>query len=345
MRKILVTGGAGYIGSHTVIELHNAGYDPIIVDDFSNSEKQILNGIDQILGRKVKVYEGDCKDRRFIQQILRIENEISGIIHFAAHKAVGESVKDPLKYYENNLHSLITLLYEVTFNRIPNFVFSSSCTVYGQPEVLPVTEDTPIQKAKSPYGSTKIIGEDIIADTVRSLEKFKGDSVFKALSLRYFNPIGAHPTTHIGEYPLGEPANLIPYLTQTVAGWRKQLTVFGNDYNTSDGTCVRDYIHVVDLAKAHVKALQYLDGSKDKILYDSLNVGIGKGYTVLELIKAFEKMTGKKVNHQIGDRRPGDVEQVFADVSKAERLLDWKAEESIEDALLHAWKWQETLTR
>ena len=345
MRKILVTGGAGYIGSHTVIELHNAGYDPIIVDDFSNSEKQILNGIDQILGKKVKVYEGDCKDRRFIQQILRIENGVSGIIHFAAHKAVSESVKDPLKYYENNLHSLITLLYEVTFNRIPNFVFSSSCTVYGQPESLPVTEETPIQKAKSPYGSTKIIGEDIISDTIKSLQKFKGDSVLKALALRYFNPIGAHPSSKIGEYPLGEPENLVPYITQTVAGWRKQLTVFGSDYDTPDGTCVRDYIHVVDVAKAHVRAIQYLEKSEDKLLYDHMNLGMGHGYTVKQLIDSFEKVTGQKLNYQLGERRPGDVEQVFADVSKAEKLLEWKAEESIEDALLHAWKWQETLTR
>ena len=345
MGKIIVTGGAGYIGSHTVVELHNAGYEPIIVDDFSNSDKQVLTGLDQIIGRKIKVYEGDCQERRFIQQILRIENEVSGIIHFAAFKAVGESSRDPLKYYENNIHSLTTLLREVTFNRIPNFVFSSSCTVYGQPDKLPVTEETPTKTAESPYGNTKIIGERIISDLVQSLKTFKPDSTFKALSLRYFNPIGAHQTSKIGELPIGEPANLVPYITQTVAGWRKQLTVFGDDYKTEDGTCVRDYIHVVDLAKAHVSALKYLEAQNDRIHYDRINVGIGKGFSVLQIIKAFEKITGEKVNYSIGDRRAGDVEQVFADVSKATEILDWKCEESIENALLHAWNWQKTLTR
>jgi UDP-glucose 4-epimerase len=345
MRKIIVTGGAGYIGSHTVVELHNSGYDPIIVDDFSNSDKQILTGIDQIIGRKVKVYEGDCQERRFIQQILRIENEVSGIIHFAAFKAVGESVKDPLKYYQNNILSLTTLLREITFNRIPNFVFSSSCTVYGEPEDLPVTEKNEIKEAKSPYGNTKIIGERIISDLVESLRSFKSESNFRGLSLRYFNPVGAHPSSKIGELPLGEPANLIPYVTQTVAGWRKQLTVFGDDYNTEDGTCVRDYIHVVDLAKAHVSALQYLENHEERILYDTINVGVGKGYSVKQIIDAFEQITGEKINYKIGDRRTGDVEQVYADVSKARELLKWQSKESIEEALLHAWNWQKTLTR
>jgi UDP-glucose 4-epimerase len=345
MRKIIVTGGAGYIGSHTVVELFNAGYDPIIVDDFSNSDKQVLNGIDLIVGKKVKVYEGDCIDKRFIQQILRIEGQVSGIIHFAAHKAVGESVQNPLKYYENNLQALITLLKEMILSRIPNFVFSSSCTVYGQPDALPVTEKTELKNAGSPYGNTKIIGERIIEDTAGSLEQFKNESVFRTLSLRYFNPIGAHSSSKIGELPLGEPANLVPYITQTAAGWRKKLTIFGSDYQTEDGTCIRDYIHVMDLARAHVKALQYLEQHSRRIIYDQINIGIGKGYSVLEIIKSFEQITGEKLDYSIGERRPGDVEQVYADVSKAKKQLGWEAEETIENALLHAWNWQKTLHR
>ena len=343
MKKVLVTGGAGYIGSHTVVELHNVGYEPVVLDNFSNSEQGAIDGIESILGRKITVCEEDCNNGQAVRRVIEAHGPFVGVIHFAAYKSVVESVRDPLAYYQNNVVSLVSILQECLGNEIPNFIFSSSCTVYGQPEHLPVTESTPIQKSGSPYGSTKIVGETVLTDLIASLQKLDSDSVLKVIALRYFNPIGAHPSAKIGELPLGVPDNLIPYVTQTAAGKREQLTIFGDDYDTPDGTCIRDYIHVVDLAKAHVSALGYLEARKEKLMYDFVNVGIGEGKSVMEVVKAFEKVTGEKLNTTIGNRRPGDIEKIYADVAKSRSLLNWQAEESIENALLHAWNWQKTL--
>jgi UDP-glucose 4-epimerase len=334
MRKIIVTGGAGYIGSHTVVELYNNGYEPIIVDNFSNSEKSVLDGIQQIIGVKIKLYEGDCTDKGFMRNVFRIENP-SGAIHFAAYKAVGESVQKPLAYYHNNIESLVVLLECMQEFNCPNLVFSSSCTVYGTPDKLPVTEESPIKEAESPYGYTKQIAERIIRDSIESTDNLS------AVALRYFNPIGAHPSSKIGELPIGIPNNLIPFVTQTAAGIREELTVFGNNYNTPDGTNIRDYIHVVDLAKAHVKTLDYI--GKHANLFDVINVGTGNGNSVLEVIKTFEKVSGQALPYRIGERRQGDVEKVYASVDKATDTLDWQAELSLEDALRDAWNWQLTL--
>ncbi len=331
--KILVTGGAGFIGSHTVVSLVNAGFEPIIVDDFSNSERSALDGLRAILGRDVTCYPVNCNDAVAMEDIFRKETPI-GVIHFAAYKAVGESVAQPLKYYRNNLDSLLLLLELLPKHNVRNFVFSSSCTVYGQPEQLPVTEETPRLPAQSPYGNTKSIGEDIIRDAVHA------QIPVKALALRYFNPIGAHPSAQIGELPLGVPANLVPFITQTAAGIRSSLTVYGNDYNTPDGTCVRDYIDVVDLADAHVQAVKKLIESVDNSSYDVINIGTGRGETVLNVIKTFEQETGVTVNYSIGPRRPGDVEQVYADVSKANQVLNWSARRSLAESLRDAWQWQ-----
>jgi UDP-glucose 4-epimerase len=334
--KILVTGGAGFIGSHTIVELHQAGFEPVIIDDFSNSDPSALEGIGKIIGREVKTYQADCNDLGALRQIFR-EQEIGGVIHFAASKAVGESVKLPLKYYENNLNSLIQLIKVMLENGRTNLVFSSSCTVYGQPSKLPVTESSPILPAESPYGNTKQICEEIIADTVKS------GAPLKALALRYFNPIGAHPSAYIGELPIGTPGNLVPFITQTAAGLREQLTVFGKDYSTPDGTCIRDYIHVMDLAKAHVKALQLLFEQKTTNYYDFFNVGTGRGASVLEVIRTFEEVTGVKLNYRFGERRSGDIEQIYAEVDKATQLLQWKAEKSLREGLADAWRWQQKL--
>lgn len=333
--NILVTGGAGYIGSHVVVELHNAGYQPIILDDFSNSEKSALEGLKAITGQEFVCYTGDCNDKSLLQRICS-EQHIDGAIHFAAFKAVGESVEKPLKYYHNNVGSMVTLLSVMEEYNVHNIVFSSSCTVYGQPDHLPVTEESPKKEAESPYGNTKQICEEVLADTVGSSDSLKG------IALRYFNPIGAHPSSHIGELPLGVPNNLVPFVTQTAAGIRKELAVFGDDYDTQDGTCVRDYIHVVDLAKAHVRALEYLTESETS-LFDVFNIGTGKGNSVLEVIHAFEKSTGEKLNYRIAPRRPGDVEKVFADPTKSQETLGWKAEKSLEEALSDSWNWQLTL--
>ena len=334
MMKIIVTGGAGYIGSHTVVELYNSGFEPIIIDNFSNSEKSVLDGLQEIIGVKVKLYEGDCTDKAFMRDVFKIENP-DGAIHFAAYKAVGESVENPLKYYHNNLVSLIVLLDNMIQFGSKNLVFSSSCTVYGTPNKLPVTEKSPIKKAESPYGNTKQIAEKIIEDTVKSSDKLS------AVALRYFNPIGAHPSAKIGELPLGVPNNLVPFVTQTAAGIREKLVVFGDDYNTPDGSNIRDYIHVVDLAKAHVKTLEYTQ--KHNQLFDAINVGTGNGNSVLEVIETFKKVTGQKLPYKIGERRAGDVEQVYASVDKSKKILDWEAELNLEDALLDAWNWQLTL--
>ncbi len=334
-KNIIVTGGAGYIGSHTVVELLTQGYSPIIVDNFSNSEKSVMGGVEEITGKQVSLFEGDCTDKAFMTQVFSETNPV-GVIHFAAYKAVGESVDKPLVYYRNNVVSLLVLLEVMKEHNCHQLVFSSSCTVYGTPKKLPVTEQSPTQKAISPYGNTKQIAEDIIKDQVVA------NSGLSAVALRYFNPIGAHPTGVIGELPLGIPGNLVPFVTQTAAGLRKELTIFGNNYNTPDGTNIRDYIHVVDLAKAHVKTLDYLSGKKG--FYDFINVGTGTGTSVLEIVNTFEKVSGQKLNYTIGQRRAGDVEQIYASVDKSNQVLNWKTELTVEDALRDAWNWQTKLT-
>lgn len=333
--KILVTGGAGFIGSHTVVELINAGHEPIIIDNFNNSDKSALKGIKKIIKKSVKCYEKDCNDSKILEQICIKEN-IEGIIHFAAYKAVGESVENPIKYYENNLGSTLNVLKVMIKLGIKNLVFSSSCTVYGQPDQIPVTEETPRQPATSPYGNTKTMCEDILRDTITA------GNLLKIIALRYFNPIGAHPSAYIGELPNGVPSNLVPFITQTAAGIRKKLTVFGSDYNTSDGTNVRDFIHVVDLAKAHVSALELLNKQSDNY-YDIFNIGTGTGNTVLEIIKTFEIVNKLKLNYEIGPRRAGDVEKIYGSVEKAERLMGWKVEKTLADSLKDAWRWEKKL--
>lgn len=336
--RVLVTGGTGYIGSHTVVELMAAGFEVVIADDLSNSEIQVLDRIEKITGVKPDFEEINLCDKEKVKSLFQ-KYTIQSIIHFAASKAVGESVQIPLHYYKNNLLSLINLLEEMKDGKAQNIVFSSSCTVYGQPDKLPVTEDAPIKPAESPYGNTKQMCEEIIRDTC------KVEQEIKAIALRYFNPVGAHESALIGELPLGVPANLVPFITQTAAGIREQMSVFGNDYNTPDGSCIRDYIHVVDLAKAHVVALQRMTGRRQKSNYEFFNIGAGNGYSVLEVIKAFEKVTGKKLNYKIVDRRPGDIEQIWADTKIANEELGWKAEKGIEEMMLSAWKWQEGLMK
>ena len=335
MSSIIVTGGAGYIGSHTVVELVNAGFEPLIVDNFSNSEPSVLEGIEKIIARKVQLIEGDCTNPDFMDQLFATNKDVEAVIHFAAFKSVSESVEQPLKYFQNNLNSLMVLLDKMKSHNVNDLVFSSSCTVYGQPDVLPVTEDSPFQPAASPYGRTKQLSEEII-------ETLCGISDIRAVSLRYFNPIGAHPSSLIGELPIGVPTNLVPFLTQTVAGWRNQLVVHGDDYSTSDGTCIRDYIHVVDLAKAHVKALEYLR-SKPKPAYLAFNVGTGHGVSVLEVINTFEEATAQKVQFIVGPKRSGDIEKIWASASRAEKELGWRSEITLEEALKDAWNWQSTL--
>ena len=338
MSKILVTGGLGYIGSHTVVELHNQGYEITIVDDLSNTSLDVLKRINKITNSSINYVNLDLKNVEATKIFISENNDIDGVIHFAASKAVGESVDNPLKYYINNISSLTNLLNELKdLNKKINFIFSSSATVYGKPINVPITELEPIKNAESPYGNTKQIGEEIIRDLVNS------NSNFKAISLRYFNPIGAHSSALIGELPIGVPQNLVPFITQTSIGLRKELTVFGNNYPTRDGSCVRDYIHVVDLAKAHIKSLDKLISNKDKSYYDTFNIGTGKGTSVLELIKCFENVTENKLNFKIGDRRKGDVAECFADVSKANKFLNWKSEISVEDSLLSSWNWEKNI--
>jgi UDP-glucose 4-epimerase len=335
MKKILITGGAGYIGSHTAVELWNAGMEAIILDDLSNSDIKVLDRLEEITGKRFSFYQGDCADKALLSRITA-EHQIEGVIHFAAFKAVGESTAFPLKYYKNNVGSLVLLLEFMQEKGIKDLVFSSSCTVYGQPEVLPVTEATPRQEAESPYGNTKKICEDILIDFVKSKPGIR------VVALRYFNPVGAHPTSKIGELPLGVPANLVPFVTQTAAGIREKLTVYGNDYDTVDGSCVRDYIHVVDVADAHVKALSYLSG-QERDFYEVFNVGTGNGNTVLEVIHAFEKVNGIKLNYVIGPRRPGDVEKTWANTSKINQVLGWYPKYSLEDSMRDSWNWQKSL--
>lgn len=334
-KKVLVTGGAGFIGSHTVVELVNSGYTPIIIDDFSNSNKEALQGIKNILNKEVAFYEGDCNNAETLLNIINQEG-IGSIIHFAAFKAVGESVKLPLKYYHNNVGSLVTLLDVMKQTNVANLVFSSSCTVYGQPDAIPVTEATVRKEAASPYGNTKSICEDILRDTNISGQNSK------FIALRYFNPVGAHESAEIGELPNGVPSNLVPFITQTAAGIRESLTVFGNDYNTPDGTNIRDFIHVVDLAKAHVSALDKIEKSTGNF-FDVYNIGTGQGNSVLEIINTFEKVNGLKLNYKIGDRREGDVEKIYGDVQKAALELNWKVEKTLEDSLRDAWRWEKKI--
>jgi UDP-glucose 4-epimerase len=337
IKKVIVTGGAGFIGSHTAVQLVEAGYTPVVVDNFCNSERSVMERLEKIIGKPVKLHDVDCGDRTKMERVLAEEGEIYGLIHFAAYKAVGASMSKPLDYYQNNLGSLVSVLQVMAAAKVRRFVFSSSCTVYGQPDVLPVTEQSPIKTAESPYGRTKQFCEDVIGDHVAS-----GANI-GAVILRYFNPVGAHESSLIGELPIGAPENLVPYITQTAVGIRKELTIFGNDYDTPDGTCIRDYIHVVDLAAAHVKALEWIERQPDKPLKQVFNVGTGKGTSVLEVIQAFEKASGQRLNYKIGPRRPGDVVQTYADVSKSTKELGWKAKLGIVEAMRDAYKWQVAL--
>jgi UDP-glucose 4-epimerase len=336
--KILVTGGTGYIGSHTVVELMASGYDVLIIDDLSNSEQQVVERIEKITGAQpVYDYFNIC-DRPRLEAFLNQHKGIEAIIHFAASKAVGESVAKPLHYYQNNLVSLINLLQLMPERNIENLVFSSSCTVYGQPDQLPVTEQSPIKPAESPYGNTKQISEEIIRDACAAQPQLK------AIALRYFNPVGAHPSALIGELPLGVPNNLVPFITQTAAGIREKLSIFGDDYNTPDGTAIRDYIHVVDLAKAHVIAVARMLEHKQRKNTEVFNLGTGHGYSVMEVVKSFERVTGQKLNYQVVGRRPGDVEQVWADTTFANEELGWKATLELDEMMRSAWKWQQQLS-
>jgi len=335
--KILVTGGTGYIGSHTAVELINNGFEVVIVDNLSNSREDVLEGIEKITGTRPTFEKFDLCEINLLDNFFQQHQDIKAIIHFAASKAVGESVDKPLLYYRNNLQSLINILELMGKYSIPNIAFSSSCTVYGQPEQLPVTEKSPILPAESPYGNTKQISEEIIRDTLRTNDKVN------AISLRYFNPVGAHESAAIGELPLGVPANLVPFITQTAAGLRKELSVFGEDYNTPDGTAIRDYIHVVDLAKAHVIAVERMIQQKQRSNYEVFNLGTGNGFSVLEVVQAFESSTGEKLNYKIVDRREGDIEQVWADTTFANQELGWNAELDLKSMMSSAWKWQQVL--
>jgi UDP-glucose 4-epimerase len=338
-KKILITGGTGYIGSHTAVELIEDGFEVVIIDNLSNSEPEVVDRIEKITGVRPALEVFDLCNSSLTDQFFSKHKDIYAIIHFAAYKAVGESVNKPLEYYSNNLVSLINLLDSMKKHCIENMVFSSSCTVYGQPEKLPVTEESPVQKAMSPYGNTKQIGEEIIMDTTISTDKIR------AISLRYFNPIGAHPSALIGELPLGIPENLVPYITQTAIGWRDELKVFGTDYDTPDGSCIRDYLHVSDLAKAHVMAVKRLIDKKNLKAYEVFNLGTGKGVSVLEAIHSFEKVSKVKLKYKITGRRRGDIIKIWADPSLANEVLNWKTVYSLDDCMLTAWEWQKQLAK
>ena len=336
MKKVLVTGGLGFIGSHTVVELHNAGFEAIIIDNLSNSSISVLDGIERIIGKKPVFENLDLRDKASVQSFFTKYNDVVGVIHFAASKAVGESVENPLLYYENNINALVYILQELSKMAEANFIFSSSCTVYGQAEKMPITEDASIQTAMSPYGNTKQIGEEIITDTAKVTS-------INSILLRYFNPVGAHPTAEIGELPIGVPQNLMPFITQTGIGLREQLSVYGDDYPTPDGTAVRDYIHVVDLAKAHVVAMQRLLNKQNLEKVETFNLGTGTGSSVLEVITAFEKVSGKKLPYKIVGRREGDITSAYANTDKANQVLGWKAELTLEESLASAWKWEQKI--
>lgn len=337
--KILVTGGLGFIGSHTVVELQNEGFDVVIIDDLSNSSEKVMDGIVAITGKKPVFEKFDLKEKTKVQDFFKRHQDIAGVIHFAASKAVGESVEKPLLYYENNIGTLVYLLQELSNLEKSSFIFSSSCTVYGQADKMPITESAPVKEAESPYGNTKQMGEEIIRDTCKVVPSLK------AIALRYFNPMGAHPSAEIGELPIGVPQNLMPYITQTGMGIREALSVFGGDYPTEDGTCIRDYIHVVDLAKAHVVALQRLLNSTNEENYEVFNVGTGTGSSVLEAIQSFERVSGKKLNYKIVDRRPGDITSAFADTTKANTVLGWKAKSTLDEAMQSAWDWEQKIRK
>ena len=332
-KKILVTGGAGYIGSHTVVELINAGYQPVIVDNYSNSSAKILDQLEEITGVKTINFNFDLCDERATADFVDQHPDISGVIHFAAYKAVGESVEKPLKYYHNNVYSLINLLEAFNSKKV-NFVFSSSCTVYGQPDELPVTEHAPVKKAESPYGNTKQIAEEILSQVAAVNQNLR------VTALRYFNPVGAHSTALIGELPIGVPQNLVPFITQSAIGKRGPITVYGNDYDTPDGSCIRDYIHVVDLAKAHVAALNQMEKEHSNSNYKVYNIGTGKGSSVLDVVKAFENSTGVQLDYKIGPRRAGDIEKIYGDVTKSAAELGWKAELGLDEMMRSAWEWE-----
>ena len=336
MKKVLVTGGLGFIGSHTVVELHNAGFEAVIIDNLSNSSISVLDGIERIIGYKPFFQNIDLRDKFAVQDFFVQHQDVVGVIHFAASKAVGESVENPLLYYENNLNTLVYILQELSQTPEANFIFSSSCTVYGQAEKMPITEDASVQPAMSPYGNTKQIGEEIITDTTKVTN-------INAILLRYFNPVGAHPSAEIGELPNGVPQNLVPFITQTGMGLRQQLSVYGNDYPTPDGTAIRDYIHVVDLAKAHVVALQRLLNKQNAEKVETFNLGTGTGSSVLEVIQAFEKVSGQKLPYQIVGRREGDITSAYANTDKANTVLGWKAELTLEESLASAWKWEQKI--
>jgi UDP-glucose 4-epimerase len=332
--KIVVTGGLGFIGSHTVVELQNEGFEVVIIDNLSNADEKVLDGIFNITAKKPLFEKIDLRDKASVQNFFKKHNDLAGVIHFAASKAVGESVENPLLYYENNINSLVYLLQELTALSEANFIFSSSCTVYGQAEKMPITEDASVQPAMSPYGNTKQIGEEIINDTAKVTN-------LNSILLRYFNPIGAHPSAEIGELPLGVPQNLVPFITQTAMGLRQELSVFGNDYPTPDGTAVRDYIDVVDLAKAHVVAMQRLLKKQNLEKVETFNLGTGTGSSVLEVINAFEKISGQKLPYKIVARREGDITSAYANTDKANNVLGWKAQTTLEEALASAWKWEQ----
>jgi UDP-glucose 4-epimerase len=334
--KILVTGGLGFIGSHTVVELQNEGFEVVIIDNLSNSSEDVMKGIVAITGKKPIFENIDLREKHLVKDIFKKHDDIAGVIHFAASKAVGESVENPLLYYENNISTLVYILQELQQKTAAHFIFSSSCTVYGQAEKMPITENAPIQPALSPYGNTKQIGEEIITEVCKV-------SGINAILLRYFNPIGSHPSSKIGELPLGVPQNLVPFITQTGFGLRKELSVYGNDYPTPDGTAIRDYIHVVDLAKAHVIALQRLLNDKNKAKVETFNLGTGTGSSVLEAITAFEKVSGKKLPYKIVARREGDITSAYANTEKANTILGWKAHYNLEEAMASAWKWEQKI--
>lgn len=334
--KILVTGGLGFIGSHTVVELQNEGFEVVTIDNLSNSSLSVLDGIEKISGKKPIFEELDLRDKKSVQDFFKKYEDIAGVIHFAASKAVGESVENPLLYYENNINTLVYILQELLQKPEANFIFSSSCTVYGQAEIMPITENAPVQQAMSPYGNTKQIGEEIINEVCKV-------SNINSILLRYFNPIGAHPSAEIGELPIGVPQNLVPFITQTGFGLRKELSVYGNDYPTPDGTCIRDYIHVVDLAKAHVIALKRLLNKKNLEKVETFNLGTGTGSSVLEVIQAFENVSGKKLSYKIVDRREGDIVSAYANTDKANNILGWKAQSSLLESMASAWKWEQKI--
>jgi UDP-glucose 4-epimerase len=333
--KILTTGGAGFIGAHTVVELHKAGFDTVIIDNLSRTDEILLKGIETITGKKPNFHKGDCCDVDFVRSVFKKEGNIAGVIHFAAYKAVGESVEKPLDYYRNNIGSLVTILEVMKEFNVKDFIFSSSCTVYGQPDIIPVNESAPFKPAESPYGATKQMSERILEDAYKT--------GYRIISLRYFNPIGAHPSGTLGELPIGVPGNLLPFVTQTAIGKRKKLTVFGSDYDTPDGTNIRDFIHVVDVADAHVKSFEYLQKQPAGNNYEAFNLGTGDGVSVLKLINKFEEVTGVKLNYEIGPRRPGDVVKVYADPNKIMTKMGWKPSFSLEDSLKHAWAWEKKL--